>query len=74
MSITTRETTPVREQPMQEKEPIPKLDCDGPRSRKHGLHEMLDNIIERLNAVEQRLAHVDWHTQTITVTKTTAST
>lgn len=74
MSVTTREDTSVREQPEPAKDPIPKLDCDGTRSREHGLHEILDNIIERLNAVEKRLAHVDWHTHTMTVTKTTSGT
>lgn len=70
MSVTTREATPVREQPEPAKPDIPKLNCDGPRSRKHGLHEILDNIIDRLNTIEKKLAQVDWHTQVMSVTKT----
>ena len=72
MNGNTHELTIESETSACEQPQLEPMQCnDAMPSRKHGIHELLNQIIERLNKIDQRLAAVQYHTQTIKLIRNT---
>ena len=68
MSTNTRSTSTEIESETSEYSPMDKLQCnESMPNRKHCLHDLLNQIIDKLNRIDERLAFVQYHTQTIKV-------
>ena len=54
--------------------PLSPMQCnDSMPSRKHGIHGLLNQIIEQINNIDKRLAAIQYHTQTIKLVQYTGS-